>query len=179
MTVALDDVVLVLLAEGPSSAYELWQRHTAVFGEARKVDLSRVMISVNRLERAGLIRIEAPATVRHGSANRLACWLTAEGRRRQAAWLCAVGPDTAVDDLYVRGMLAVDAANPATFDTFLASGLAATRLRISRLATAGDHDPALRARAAFDQEVARALALWLNQLPEHRRPGQEAGTVPG
>ncbi|WP_433043202.1 hypothetical protein [Dactylosporangium sp. CS-033363] len=170
MTVVLDDEVLVLLAEGPSSAYDLWHRHTAIFGASRRVDLSRIMISVGRLERARLLRVEAPTTLRHGSGNRLSCWLTAEGRRRQADWLCAVGPDTAVDDLYIRGMLAVDAANPATFDTFLANSLAATRLRISRLAATVDADPAQRARLAFDQEVARALALWLNQLPEHRRP---------
>nr|BFE60395.1 hypothetical protein GCM10020063_049210 [Dactylosporangium thailandense] len=170
MTVVLDDVVLVLLAEGPSSAYDLWHRHSAIFGSARRVDLSRVMISVTRLERAGLLRVEAPTTLRHGSGNRLPCWLTAEGRRRQAAWLCAVDPDTDVDDLYVRGMLAVDAANPATFDAFLSNSLTATRTRISRLAAGEDGDPAHRARTAFDQEVARALALWLNQLPEHRRP---------
>ncbi|MFI5908643.1 hypothetical protein [Dactylosporangium sp. NPDC051541] len=166
MTVVLDDVVLVLLAEGPSSAYELWQHHAELFGDDRRVDLSRVMTSVNRLERAGLLRVEAPAKARKGSGNRLACWLTAAGRERQAAWLCAVGPDTGADDLYVRGLLAVEAADPATFDTFLSRSLAAARTRITRLAASGDSG----ARTAFDQEVARALALWLNQLPEHRRP---------
>jgi DNA-binding PadR family transcriptional regulator len=170
MTVVLDDVVLALLAPGPSSAYELWQQHTAIFGDTRRVDLSRVMNSVTRLERAGLLRVEVPDAARKGSGSRLACWLTAAGRARQAAWLCEVGPDTSADDLYVRGLLAVEAADPATFDTFLASSLAATRTRISRLAAADDLDAARRARTAFDQEVARALALWLNQLPEHRRP---------
>ncbi|WP_433606372.1 hypothetical protein ACQP2P_29860 [Dactylosporangium sp. CA-139114] len=48
--------------------------------------------------------------------------------------------------------------------------LTATRARIRRLAAGEDGDPAGRARTAFDQEGARAVALWLNQLPEHRRP---------
>ncbi|WP_432994192.1 PadR family transcriptional regulator [Dactylosporangium sp. CA-233914] len=170
MTVVLDDVVLALLAAGPSSAYEIWHRHREIFGDTRRVDLSRVMNSVTRLERAGLLRVEAPATAQRGSGNRLSCRLTPAGRARQAAWLCEVGPDMQSEDLYVRGMLAVDAASPATFEEFLSNSLAATRLRITRLTAAGGTDPARRARTAFDQESARALALWLNQLPEHRRP---------
>ncbi|GAA2371343.1 hypothetical protein [Dactylosporangium salmoneum] len=168
MAVVLDDVVLVLLADGPSSAFELWQRHSDIFGEARRVDLSRVMISVNRLERARLLRIEVPATARLGSGNRLGCWLTAAGRGRQAEWLCAVGPDTDIEDVYVRGLLAVEAADAAAFEGFLAAGLAATRQRMRRLAAAEDTQPAHRARTSYDQEVTRALALWLNQLPEQR-----------
>ncbi|GGM40371.1 hypothetical protein GCM10007977_047200 [Dactylosporangium sucinum] len=179
MSVTLDDALLVLLGRGPSSAYELWHEHARVLGTARRVDIGRVMAAVSRLERGGLVRVEAPQEVRTGSGNRRPCELTPAGRRRQAAWLCAVTADTDVEDMYVRGMLAVVSADDETFAAFVEHALAATRLRISRLNRTAAEGPADRAGVAFDQEVARALALWLNQLPHHRAPASRAEHLTG
>ncbi|MET7403347.1 PadR family transcriptional regulator [Dactylosporangium sp. NPDC005572] len=179
MSVTLDDALLVLLGRGPSSAYELWHEHARVLGAARRVDIGRVMTAVNRLERGGLVRVEPPHEVRTGSGNRRPCELTPAGHRRQAAWLCAVTPDTEVEDMYVRGMLAVVAADEETFTAFVEHAMTATRLRIARLDRTATDSPADRAGVAFDQEVARALALWLHQLPQHRAPASRSERVTG
>jgi DNA-binding PadR family transcriptional regulator len=169
MAVALEDAVLVLLGGRPSSAYEVWQQHTRIFAASWPVDIRRVMTAVAHLERSGLLRIEPPPRARHTSGSRRTCQLTPAGRRRQEEWLCAVTPDLGIDDIYIRGMLAVDAADPAAFDAFLACSLASTRQRMTRLGTPEDGGAAELAKSAFDREMTRALALWLHFLPQYRK----------
>ncbi|MEV4133147.1 PadR family transcriptional regulator [Dactylosporangium sp. NPDC049742] len=172
----LDDVLLALLGGRDSSAWELMRRHDEIFGSARRMDIVRVMASVTRLERAGFLRVDTAVPARMASSNRRTCSLTAAGRQRQRTWLCALPPDVSIEDVYVRGMLAVESADEATFDMFIRSGLAVTRARMHALADDVAGAAAVtRAKAAFERETVRALALWLHQLPDHRMPRSAAG----
>ncbi|MEU0555727.1 PadR family transcriptional regulator [Dactylosporangium sp. NPDC006015] len=172
----LDDVLLALLGGRDSSAWELMRRHDEIFGSARRMDIVRVMASVTRLERAGFLRVDTAVPARMASSNRRTCSLTAAGRQRQRTWLCALPPDVSIEDVYVRGMLAVESADEATFDMFIRSGLAVTRARMHALADDVAGAAAVtRAKAAFERETVRALALWLHQLPDHRLPRSAAG----
>src|SRR6185295_5239390 len=157
--------VLVLLGGHPRSAYDLWHDHARIFSASRPVDIRRVMDAVARLERAGLIHVGTPAGGRQTSGSRRICELTPAGRRRQAEWLCDVTPDIGIDDLYIRGMLAVDAADPVTFEAFRAAGLDCCEKRIKGLGPPGAVDLVAGATVAFDREVARALVRWLRALP--------------
>ncbi|WP_238009500.1 hypothetical protein KZZ52_27130 [Dactylosporangium sp. AC04546] len=169
MAVALDDILLVLLGRRDASAYDLWHRHIAILGAGRRVDIVRVMAAVSRLERGGLLRVEPPQEVRKESWNRRRCQLTPAGRRRQAAWLCAISSDIDADDMYVRGILAVEAADQATFTAFLENAQVAIRSRQRQLAELerGAGSAVEQASIGFNQEVTRALLLWLHQLPDH------------
>ncbi|MFF5228214.1 hypothetical protein [Dactylosporangium sp. NPDC000521] len=172
----LDDVLLALLGGRDSSAWELMRRHDEIFGSAQRMDIVRVMASVTRLERGGFLRVDAAVPARMASSNRRTCSLTAAGRQRQRTWLCALPPDVSIEDVYVRGMLAVESADEATFDMFIRSGLAVTRARMHALADDVAGAAAVtRAKAAFERETVRALALWLHQLPDHRLPRSAAG----
>jgi DNA-binding PadR family transcriptional regulator len=172
----LDDVLLALLGGRDSSAWELMQRHDEIFGSARRMDIVRVMAAVTRLERSGFLRIDTAVPARMASGNRRTCSLTAAGRQRQRSWLCDLAPDVSTEDVYVRGMLAVETADEATFDTFIRNGLAVTRARMQVLADdAAGAAPVTRAKDAFERETVRALALWLHQLPDHRYPRSAAG----
>lgn len=172
----LDDVLLALLGGRDSSAWELRQRHDEIFGSARRMDIVRVMAAVTRLERSGFLRVDAAVPARMASGNRRTCSLTAAGRQRQRAWLCDLPPDVSIEDVYVRGMLAVEAADEATFDTFVRNGLAVTRARMLALGDdAAGGEAVTRAKAAFERETVRALAMWLHQLPDHRHPRSAAG----
>ncbi len=172
----LDDVLLALLGGRDSSAWELMQRHDEIFGSAHRMDIVRVMAAVTRLERSGFLRVDAAVPARRASGNRRTCSLTAVGRQRQRAWLCELAEDVSIEDVYVRGMLAVGAADEATFDTFVRNGLTVTRARMLSLGddTAGAA-AVTRAKAAFERETVRALAMWLHQLPDHRHPRSAAG----
>ncbi|MET7418952.1 PadR family transcriptional regulator [Dactylosporangium sp. NPDC005555] len=166
----LDDILLALLGGRDGSAWELMQRHDELFGGAHRMDIVRVMAAVTRLERAGFLRVDAAVPERMASGNRRTCSLTAAGRQRQRAWLCEFNPDVSVEDVYVRGMLAVQTADEETFETFVRNGLTATRVRMHTLT-----DDVAGAKAAFERETVRALALWLHQLPDHRAPRSAAG----
>jgi hypothetical protein len=168
----LDDVLLALLGGHDSSAWELMQRHGEIFGGAR-LDIVRVMAAVTRLERAGCLRVDTAVPARMASGNRRTCSLTAAGRARQRAWLCDLPAGAGIEDVYVRGMLAVEAADEATFEAFIRNALAFTRSRMHALADdVAGAGAVTRAKAAFERETVRALALWLHQLPDHRLPDQ-------
>jgi hypothetical protein len=152
------------------------QRHDEIFGSARRMDIGRVTAAVTRLERSGFLRVDTAVPARMSSGNRRTCSLTAAGRQRQRAWLCDLAPDISIEDVYVRGMLAVETADEATFELFVRNGLAVTRARMHAHAddTAGSAT-VTRVKDAFERETARALALWLHQLPDHRMPRSAAG----
>jgi DNA-binding PadR family transcriptional regulator len=170
VTVAVEDAVLVLLGDRSRSAFEVWQEHSRIFAGTWRVDIRRVMDAVVKLERSGLVHVEPATRARQTSGNRRACQVTPAGRRRQAEWLCGVTPDLAIEDMYIRGMLAVDAADPATFETFRATSLTCVEKRIKDLGPAKATDLVVGATVAFDREVTRALARWLRALPRHRPP---------
>jgi hypothetical protein len=90
--------------------------------------------------------------------------------RRQADWLCGVNPDTGIEEMYIRGMLAVDAADPATFEAFRATSLTCVEKRIKDLGPTDTVDLVAGANVAFDREITRALGRWLRAPPRHRRP---------
>lgn len=168
----LDDVLLVLLGGRPCSAYELRHRHADVFGEENALAINRIQGAVNRLARAGYVQVNATAVTMatpRVPANRPICALTAAGERRARSWLSDVTVDTDPDDIHARGVLAVEAADPDTFTRFVDAALAATAVRSRTLAAAVATGPLNeRARAAFEEERADALARWLHRLSGHR-----------
>jgi DNA-binding PadR family transcriptional regulator len=180
VAVVLEDAVLVLLGARSRSAYELWQDHSRIFAGMWPVDIRRVMDAVVRLERAGLVRVDSVTPSRQTSSNRRACHLTPTGRRRQAEWLCALAPDLPAEEMYIRGMLAVDAADPVTFEAFLAAGLAGVEQRRRDLDPGDGGDLVARATIAFDREITVALARWLRALGRYRKAAARtrAGRTP-
>jgi len=175
VALTVDDMLLVLLSSHPCSAYELQRQHALIFGQSRAVDIIRVLAAVNRLERSGYLRIDT-AAARRDHTNRPLCVVTDAGRRRQEAWLLDVTATAEPEDVYVRGMLAVEAADPATFDAFVSRSLSITRRRQQELATAAAGRPLVgRAGVAFEHEMIRALVQWLHQLPDHRAPVTTGG----
>ncbi|WP_412543397.1 hypothetical protein R8Z50_13230 [Longispora sp. K20-0274] len=167
---SVDELLLVLLGAEPGSAYDLQRRHAEIFGTVRQLDIARVRAAVNRLERGGYLRTEAVLPVRKDTMNRPLCHLTPAGVRRQHTWLTAVRADSTADEVYVRGMVAVELADPAVFDAFLAEALASATRRRQDLSDAGSlRAPTSGARAAFEWEQVDALVRWLERLPTYRR----------
>lgn len=166
----LEDVLLVLLNNRSRSAYDLWHDHTRIFAGTWRVDIRRVMDAVAKLEKSGLVHLEPAARARQTSGNRRACRITEAGRHRQAEWLCDVTPDVGIDDIHIRGVLALDAADTATFEQFRRTSLSSVEKRIKDLGPTDAVDLVAGANVAFDREVFRALARWLRALPQHRRP---------
>lgn len=181
MAVKLEDTLLVLLGGRPASTYELWHWHRRIFGSTWSLDISRVMTAVANLERSRLLHVEQGPRSRMTSATRFARRLTPAGRQQLEQWLCTVTPDLEIADIYIRGLLAVEAADGPTFEAFLASSLAATRQRMSCLDAFAEGGASAMARSAFDLESARALERWLQLLPRYRSDeptGDGAHTVP-
>lgn len=167
MALALEDILLVLLHQRPATAFDLHARHQRTFGGQHTIGLGRVLAAVNRLRRTGhLVEARsAPASAR--TANRTLLTLTEAGRQRQKARLINVEAGSTPEDILTQGLLALDAAEQADFDEFVFRALALMRLRQGRRA-AERPSPAEAARVAFDQEVTRALVVWLHQLPAQR-----------
>ncbi|MBB5873409.1 DNA-binding PadR family transcriptional regulator [Allocatelliglobosispora scoriae] len=177
MTLALDEILLVLLSREPASAYDLQRRHTQIFDSHRPVELGRVQAAVNRLERSGYLYVDTVTPLAKGYQNRPACALTVSGRRRQRSWLADVPEGASIEEFYVRGVLAVASADRETFDAFLRSSLTVIRQRQQGLADpAPDSPPALHAKVAFEQQMTGALLAWLQLLPGQR--GHRADILP-
>jgi DNA-binding PadR family transcriptional regulator len=85
----VQDVVLALLAKGPSYGYELRQRLLAGLGPLGSAfNAGQVYVTLNRLERAGLV-----TSTEVGQANRpdrKVYELTAAGNERVAGWVAEV-----------------------------------------------------------------------------------------
>jgi DNA-binding PadR family transcriptional regulator len=85
----MQDVVLALLAKGPSHGYELRQRLQAALGPfGAAFNAGQVYVTLGRLERTGLVRSEQVGQpVR---PDRKVYELTAAGHERVAAWVVEV-----------------------------------------------------------------------------------------
>ncbi|MET7419659.1 hypothetical protein [Dactylosporangium sp. NPDC005555] len=173
MTTTLENTILVLLGARSGTAYELHQRHTEIFGDDHRVDLQRVLGAVTRLERSGHITLRAPRP--DVQRNRPLCTLTMAGRRRQRQWLMGIDAATSGNDIYLRGLLAVEAADPETFEAYVHNSLVTVRQQQRSATTLAGLFGAERARTAFELERARALTLWLHGLAAHRDPVAACG----
>ena len=81
----MQDVVLALLAKGPSYGYELGQRLQSALGPGSGLNAGQVYVTLGRLERGGLV---ATRQVSHAARpDRKMYELTAAGHDRVAAWL--------------------------------------------------------------------------------------------
>jgi DNA-binding PadR family transcriptional regulator len=160
MTTTLGDAVLVLLGDRPATAHELHRRHAEALGPQRQVDITRVVATLTRQERLGYIRAEAMAR-----GPRRVWALTEAGRRRQRSWILEAGPATGHEDIVVRALLAVAAADRDTLDTVIAGGLR-TLERRRRHAPARRTGPvsAPQALADFDEALAVTTLDWLRRL---------------
>ncbi|MEU4623641.1 PadR family transcriptional regulator [Actinoplanes sp. NPDC023801] len=162
MTATLGDLLLVFLADRPGTAYDLQQRHTQTFGPDRVVDVTRVGATLNRLERLGYVR--TAAVVRPGT--RRVCTVSDAGRARQRAWLLDVPAGPAGTDVVDRVLLAMTAADRATFDAVV--GACLTAMQAQRQRAAG-HNTAVAvsapaARAELDDIMADSVLTWLRRL---------------
>src|SRR5688500_4768064 len=87
--VGMQDVVLALLAKGPSHGYELRQRLAAAMGPLGSAfNAGQIYVTLSRLERAGLV-----TSAEVGQAfrpDRRVYELTAAGQERVTAWVAAV-----------------------------------------------------------------------------------------
>jgi DNA-binding PadR family transcriptional regulator len=165
MTVALGDVLLVLLGDGPATAHELRLRHAETFGAADSVDIARIVPALNRQEKLGYARTDGMP----GRQRRFQ--LTEAGRRRQRAWLLDVRGDVGLAEIRTRALLAVAVTDRATFDTLIGSYLATLELQRMR-AGAGSARSPLSVRAARDTHdglLAAATLDWLRELRAGRR----------
>jgi DNA-binding PadR family transcriptional regulator len=117
----VQDVVLALLAKGPSYGYELRQRLLAALGPlGAAVNAGQVYVTLGRLERAGLVESTGPGpasghrpadTVRQ--PDRKVYELTVSGHERVATWVAEVDwPKPAPADFHLK-LTAVAAAGLA------------------------------------------------------------------
>ncbi|HEX6686607.1 MAG TPA: PadR family transcriptional regulator [Candidatus Limnocylindrales bacterium] len=98
----MQDVVLALLAKGPSHGYELRQRLSAAMGPLGSAfNAGQIYVTLGRLERAGLV-----TSSEVGQAfrpDRRVYELTASGHERVAAWVAAVDwPRPAPTEFYLK-----------------------------------------------------------------------------
>lgn len=85
----MQDVVLALLAKGPSYGYELRQRLQAALGPMGSAfNAGQVYVTLGRLERAGLV--ESAEVGQAHRPDRRVYELTAVGHERVAAWVAEV-----------------------------------------------------------------------------------------
>lgn len=82
---ALNQVVLGLLAEGPQHGYDLKRAHDARFAAARPLAFGQVYATLGRLERDGLV--ERAGTDQDQGPERVVFALTGTGRQVLADWL--------------------------------------------------------------------------------------------
>ncbi|GAA2358389.1 hypothetical protein Cme02nite_34480 [Catellatospora methionotrophica] len=167
MALSLEDVLLIMLHARPTTAFDLHARHQQTFGHQGAVGLGRVLAAVNRLRRTGHLVEDRAAAASTRTANRTLLTLTEAGRRRQRTRLVTVEPAATPDEIVAQGLLALEAAEPADFDEFTHRALALLRLRQGERA-AVPPSAIEAARVSFDQEVLRALVVWLHQLPAQR-----------
>lgn len=159
MTTTLGDAVLVLLADRPATAHELHRRHAEALGPQRQVDITRVVATLTRQERLGYIRADPEL-----SRGQRRVWvLTGAGQQRQRSWILA-GEGADHEDVVVRALLAVAAADRATFDTVIAACLRTMELRRRRPARRTGPVSAPQALADFDQALAVTTLDWLRRL---------------
>lgn len=166
MSLSLEDVLLILLHDRPTTAFELHGRYQQVFGNQAAVNFSRVLAAVNRLRRTGHVGDGRTIPSSARTANRTVLALTEAGRHRRRIRLITVHADATADDIVALGLLALDTAERADFDEFVDRALAVLRLRQGLRTTS--HWPVEAARAAFEREVMQALVAWLTQLPTYR-----------
>ncbi len=171
MTFTLEDVLLVLLHQQPSTAFDLQARHQRIVGGRAVVGLPRVLAAVSRLRRSGDLAEDRSPPVSARRANRTMLSVTEAGRRRQKARLTSVDANATAEDLVLQGLLALD-ADQADFDEFTSRAQALLRVR-QGLLDARAAAPVEAARLAFEREVLRALVVWLHQLPAQRVGGRE------
>ncbi|MFF0372220.1 MULTISPECIES: hypothetical protein [unclassified Micromonospora] len=177
--VALGDVLLVLLNGQPSNAFDLHQRHTLLLGPEQAVDIRRFTTTVNRLARSGHVRLERVISPHNKNQNRPRCVLTAACQHRQQSWLTDVTEHASLEEIYTKGILAVDSADLATFEAFISTSLAAAHLRQRNLTDAtAEGSPAMSARLAFEDGMIKATATWLRHLSNLRPSAVAAPSCP-
>jgi DNA-binding PadR family transcriptional regulator len=118
--VPVQDVVLALLAKGPSYGYELRQRLLAALGPlGAAFNAGQVYVTLSRLERAGLV--ESTEVGQAHRPDRRVYELTVAGHERVAAWVAEVDwpkPAPAEFHLKLTAVAAAGLADPvAVADT--------------------------------------------------------------
>lgn len=110
------EVVLALLAKEPSHGYQLRARLRQALGPVGEaMNAGQVYVVLTRLEKAGLVDTERPATTDKDSADRKTYALTPKGQQRVAEWLTEVSwpkPDLAEFHLKLVAAAAAGLADP-------------------------------------------------------------------
>src|SRR5688500_8581319 len=98
----MQDVVLALLAKGPSHGYELRQRLLAALGPLGSAfNAGQIYVTLGRLERSGLVG--STQVGQELRPDRRVYELTAAGHERVTAWVAAVEwPKPAPAEFYLK-----------------------------------------------------------------------------
>ena len=163
---ALSDVLLVLVGAEPGTAHDIQRRHARAFGADQSVDVTRVVKTLAREERLGSV-----TTASTGRAQQRLYALTEAGDRRQRAWMLRVPAGAGADDIRVRVLLALAAADRVTYESVLSACVA--HLELLRPRT----DPPAPDAALSPEEARRELAdaylnaqlVWVRDLRARRR----------
>jgi len=112
--VALGDVLLGVLTEGPAHGYDLKQAHDARFPASRALAYGQVYATLSRLEEAGLV--EVIETSQAAGPERRVYALTDSGDERLRAWLDDTEEPTsyAADELVRKTVTSLHAGHDAS-----------------------------------------------------------------
>jgi DNA-binding PadR family transcriptional regulator len=165
----MQDVILALLAKGPSHGYELRQRlHAALGPLGAGFNAGQVYVTLTRLERNGLVASEQVGQV--VGPDRKMYGLTPSGSDRVAAWVLEVDwPKPAPADFHLK-LVAVAAAGLAD-PVAVADGQRRellrrlSQLQAARLAEPDDSEGALLLDGAILQ--LQAGITWLELCARH------------
>ena len=105
---AVREGLLALLSEGPRHGYQLKTEFEAATGGVWPLNVGQVYTTLDRLERDGLVEVEADAA---GTAGQKTYAITAAGTQALGEWWEAVPSDDPPprDELMLKVMMAIEA----------------------------------------------------------------------
>lgn len=161
---AVSDLILALLRNGPAHGYTIKRDHDAWLPDARPLAFGQVYATLGRLERDGLV--EVSDTRSEGGPDRTEYALTPAGRKRFVEWLAEPAPvgGGSSDEIVRKAVAAVRTG--ADFVDFLTCQRAAHMRRMRALGASPAEDAATR--LARDHLVAHLDAdlRWLDLAVE-------------
>lgn len=173
---ALGDVLLGVLGDGPAHGYDLKQAHDDRFPAARALAYGQVYATLARLERDGLV--DVIETSQAAGPERRVYALTDTGRTRLASWLeDAEEPGSfAADELVRKTVTALHSGHDAT--SFLQRQREVHLSAMRRLTQQLREADSVGAQIAIDHALAHldAELRWLEDARARVRSARRSGT---
>jgi DNA-binding PadR family transcriptional regulator len=164
---AVREGLLALLSEGPRHGYQLKTEFEAATGGVWPLNVGQVYTTLDRLERDGLVHVEADAA---GAAGQKTYAITTAGTHALGEWWEAVPSDDPPprDELMLKVMMAIEAGPQHALRVITRQRTVLLSLlqvkRRERRAMSGQGGEALAARLVTEALLARAEAdlRWLD-----------------